>query len=597
MAMDGATASLPDAPDELTRLRQEVEFLRASIHESSSELESLRSSCRQSSQELELVRAQRQQLTEQLQDAQRNNEHLQQKLQYLLHRLYGRSSEKIDPRQLVLFKELLERLAPERPAPDASDESAAADKPKRKGHGRQRLPATLRRELRVHDLPESEKPCPCCGKVRDVISRETSEQLEYEPAQVWVVEHVRLTYGCRHCEQQATESGPQIVTAPKPLSPIEKGLAGSGLLAHIIVSKYGDHLPLYRMERILERHGVELTRQTMCGWMARCADLLQPLYRRMVQQVLGSKVIHTDDTPVDVLDRTIKRDTRTGRFWVYVGDPEHACTVFDYTPSRQRDGPMEFLKGWGKDRPVFLQADAFSGYDGIYLGQSGGSVKEAACMAHARRKFHDARMSDATASTQALAYVRLLYDVEDEARKRFEEQVAARSQGDETVAATWRHDAEARRLFSSIRYELRQARSVPRLTQFKEWLESQRAESGGSILPKSPMGQAITYALNQWDALCVYTSDGDLAIDNNAAENALRRVALGRKNWLFCGSDNGGTTAAVLFTLIATCQRHKVEPFAYLRDLLTRIAETPVSQIDQFLPERWKAARIASRTA
>ena len=575
MAMDGATAILPDAPDELTRLRQENESLRTSLH--------------QTTTENELLRSLQQQLTEQLQGAQRDNEHLQQKLQCLLQRLYGRSSEKIDPKQLVLFKELLEKLAPERPSADASDEPAATRKPRRKGHGRRRLPATLRRQTVIHDIPKHEKPCPCCSKIRDVISRETSEQLDYEPAKVWVVERVRLIYGCRHCEQQAAETGPQITIAPKPLSPIEKGLAGPGLLAHVIVSKYGDHLPLYRMERILERHGVELTRQTMCGWMAQCAALLQPLYRRMVQEVRGSKVIHTDDTPVDVLDRQLKRDTRTGRFWVYVGDPEHACTVFDYTASRQRDGPMEFLKGWGKDRPVFLQADAFSGYDGIYLGEIGGSVKEAACMAHGRRKFHDARMSDAAASTQALAYIRLLYDVEDEARKRFEDQVAARSNGDKTVAAIWRHDPEARRLFSSIRYELRQARSVPRLTQFKEWLESQRAECGGGILPKSPMGQAITYALNHWDALCVYTSDGDLAIDNNAAENALRRVALGRKNWLFCGSDNGGSTAAVLFSLIATCQRHKVEPFAYLRDVLTRIAETPLSQLDQFLPQRWKA--------
>ncbi len=585
MAMDGATASLPDAPDELTRLRQELAFLRTSLHHTSTEVEVLRASLHQTTTENDLLRSLQQQLTEQLQDAQRNNEHLQQKLQYLLHRLYGRSSEKIDPKQFVLFKELLEQLAPERPAPDANDESAPADQPQRKGHGRRRLPATLRRETQYYDIPQDEKPCPCCGKMRDVISRETSEQLEYEPARVWVQEHVRLIYGCRHCEQQAAEGGPQIITASKPLSPIEKGLAGPGLLAHVMVSKYADHLPLHRLERILERHGVELTRQTMCGWMAQCADLLRPLYDRMVQQVLESKVIHTDDTPVDVLDRQIKRDTRTGRFWVYVGDPEHACTVFAYTPSRARDGPMAFLKNWGKDRPVFLQADAFGGYDGIYAGQAGGRVTEVACWAHARRKFFDARTSDASASTQALAYIRLLYDVEDEARRQCEERVAARVNGDGAMRL---EDAESRPWRSSIRYELRQARSVSRLTQFKTWLESQRAECGGSILPKSPMGQAISYALNQWDALCVYASDGDLAIDNNAAENALRRVALGRKNWLFCGSDNGGTTAAVLFTLMATCQRHKVEPFAYLRDVLTRMAQTPLSQLDQFLPQRWK---------
>src|SRR2546426_1251983 len=355
MAMDGAVALLPDAPDELTRLRQENELLRA----------------------------ERQQLLEDRRYDARTIEHLQHKLQCLLRRLYGSSSEKLDPKQLVLFQELLEQLAPGRPAADAAESISSPEKPKRKGHGRKRR-GELRRETKIHDLPEQEKSCPCCGTMRHVIGRQTSEQLDYEPAKVWMVEHVRLTYACPHCEKQAAEGGSQITTASKPLSPIEKGLAAPGLLAHVILSKYGDHLPLYRMERILERHGVEISRKTMAGWMAQCADLLRPLHQRMVQRVLGSKVIHTDDTPVDVLDRQIKRTTRTGRFWVYVGDAEHACTVFDYTPSRARDGPMGFLRGWGKDRTVYLQADAFGGYDVIYAGQAGGAVKEVACMAHGR---------------------------------------------------------------------------------------------------------------------------------------------------------------------------------------------------------------------
>jgi hypothetical protein len=216
-----------------------------------------------------------------------------------------------------------------------------------------------------------------------------------------------------------------------------------------------------------------------------------------------------------------------------------------------------------------MQADAFGGYDGIYAGEVGGQVTEVACWAHARRKFYEARTSDTAASTQALAYIRLLYDIEDSAKKSS----------------------------ASERQCLRQDRAVPRLQQFKTWLQSQQAERGGPVLPKSPMGQAITYALNQWEALCVYTTDGDLAIDNNAAENALRRVAIGRKNWLFCGSDHGGHTAAILFSLIATCKRHKVEPFAYLRDVLTRIAATPMSQLDQFLPDRWQAARLTTVAA
>jgi hypothetical protein len=279
---------------------------------------------------------------------------------------------------------------------------------------------------------------------------------------------------------------------------------------------------------------------------------------------------------VDVLDRNLDR-TRTGRFWVYLGDPAHPYTVFTYTASRSRDGPMQFLQGWGRDRRVYLQADAFGGYDVIYAGEAGGRVTEVACWAHARRKFYEARTSDLAASTQALAYIRLLYDVEDQAREQLEEQEST---------------ADCRTL-PAIRQALRQGHAVPRLEQFKTWLLSQQVEHGGHVLPKSPMGQAITYALNQWEALSVYAADGRLAIDNNAAENALRRVAIGRKNWLFCGSDHGGHTAAILFSLIATCQRHKVEPFAYLRDVLTRIAATPISQLDQLLPDRWQAAQAA----
>jgi hypothetical protein len=281
----------------------------------------------------------------------------------------------------------------------------------------------------------------------------------------------------------------------------------------------------------------------------------------MIEELLASKVIHTDDTPVDVLDRSLDK-TRIGRFWVYVGDAAHPYTVFDYTPSRSRDGPMAFLKDWGRDVGRYLQADAFGGYDGIYAGKAGGLVTEVACWAHARRYFFDAQGTDIKGSTQAIAYIRLLNDVEKDAKD----------------------------LPSAERARIRQERAAPILVQFRAWLLSQQPVNGGSVLPKSPMGEAITYALNQWTALCVYLLDGDLAIDNNAAENTLRRIAIGRKNWLFCGSDNGGTTAAIMFSLIASCQRHKVDPFAYLKDVLTRIAATPVSQLRDLLPDRWKAA-------
>ena len=501
------------------------------------------------------------QLLETLQRTQRENEQLQHRLDQLLRKLYGRSQEKLDPSQMLLFADLLQQLQQEadRPAETPAPASETPAPPSRsKGHGRRRLPTDLPRQTKVHDLPEAEKPCPCCGTLRTVIGQEVSEQLDFEPAKLFVVEHVRLKYACPNCEQNAAEGGPQIETAEKPLWPIEKGLAAPGLLAYVMVSKYGDHLPLHRLEQILQRHDIEIARSTLCDWAAQAAEALKPLYDLMVREVLASKVMHTDDTPVNVLDRN-RNETRTGRFWVYLGDRNHPQTVFAYTPSRSRDGPLNFLRDWGKEEKRYLQADAFGGYDGIYAGQAGGHVTEVACWSHARRKFYEARNTDLAVSTQVLAYIRLLYDVENQTRE----------------------------LSSLERARLRQEQALPILTKFKQWLNTQQAEHGGTVLPKSPLGQAITYAFNQWDALGIYTTDGDLAIDNNAAENALRRVALGRKNWLFCGSDKGGQTAAILFSLIATCQRHQVNPFTYLRDVLTRIAAHPMPRLAELLPNRW----------
>jgi len=532
---DGST-TLPSASDELEQLRRENQLLRA----------------------------RQQQLTEALAEQTRQREKLEYQFQLLLRRFTGRSSEKLDKNQLALFEKLLEELAPTMSTESAIAPMAPGASVQGAAHGRRKIPANLPREQVIHDLPEEEKPCPCCGKMRCVIGKQVHEKLKWVPAKVTVIEHVRLTYACRHCEQAATPSGPQIVTADQPLSPIEKGLAEPSLLAQVIVSKYSDHLPLHRLERILERHGIDIARSTMCDWMRDCAVLLKPLYALMVKEVLQSKVIHTDDTSVQVLDKNLPQ-TRTGRFWVYLGDQDHPYAVFDHTATRERDGPMKFLNGWGRDRKVYLQADAYGGYDGIYLGQAGskiGNVIEVACLAHCRRKFYDAQGSDSATATQALAYIRLLYDVEDQAKEMTPPERAA----------------------------LRQELAVPRLKEFRAWLESRQAAHGGPVLPKSPMGQAITYAFNQWDALCVYTTDGDLDIDNNAAERALRRIAVGRSNWTFLGSENGGHTAAILYSFIATCQRHRINVFDYLCDVLTRIAAHPMNRLAELLPNRWQPA-------
>jgi transposase len=473
----------------------------------------------------------------------------QQRIDELTRRLYGRKSERVTATPVV---ELTPPVTPPPPAPDAAASRA--------GHGRRPLPDHLPRERHEHDLSEAEKACPGCGGVRVRIGAEMSEQLDYRPASLFVVEHVRPTYACPCCSRAAdpVDGGPStITTAALPSQPIAKGLPGPGLLAHVIVSKFADHLPLYRLERIFERQGVSLARATLCDWLARAADLLSPLYGLLCEQVRRSAVLHTDDTPVPVQDATRDR-TRQGRIWVYLGDENYPYTVFDYTPSRRRDGPAEFLKGY----TGYLQADAFGGYDGIYAG---GQVHEVGCWAHARRKFYEARTSDPERAHEALARIRLLYDVEDRAKK----------------------------LTVPERQALRQAESVPILTALCQWLREQQL----LVLPKSPLAGAIGYALNQWPALLRYTQAGTLAIDNNAAERALRGIAIGRKNWMFFGSDGGGTTAATLLSVLASCQRHEIDPFVYLRDVLSQIRGRPPEQLREWWPDVWKQSQANAAKA
>ncbi len=332
-----------------------------------------------------------------------------------------------------------------------------------------------------------------------------------------------------------------VIVAPKPAMPIAKGLPGPGLLAHLIVSKYTDHMPLHRLQRVYERQGYFLHRSTLCDWLGACADLLRPLYDLMVSVVLQSRALHTDDTTVK-MQEPVTHLLSTARLWVYLGDVTHPYNVFDFTLNHKRDGPQQFLA----DYQGYLHADAFSGYDGLYLPEprtAAARIVEVACNAHARRKFYEPRDSDALRSHQALAYYRQPYELE-RAAKDFS-------------------DAQRR--------QMRQDLAVPILEQFHDWLEAQRPE----VLPKSPMAEALGYALNNWAALVRYTEGGFLAIDNNAAEREMKRVAVGRKNWLFVGSPRGGQTAAVLISFTSTCQRLGVEPWAYLQDVLTRLPTTP----------------------
>jgi transposase len=501
---------------------------------------------------------------------QRRLEQQQHEIARLLRRLCGPRQERIDPDQLLLFDAgELAALAAELDAADrevaehGDEADASGDEPsspsrRRRGHGRNPLPEHLPRERVVHELPEAERACPCCGGLRHVIGEETSEQLEYVPASLKVLVHVRPKYACRSCEEH-------VAIAAKPPQPIDRGLPGPGLLAWVALAKHGDHLPLYRQEDVLARHGVTIRRSTLCDWIAAAAELATPLHERMCELVRRSRVIHTDDTSVPLLDPLLGR-ARQARFWAYVGDDAHPYSVYDFTDDRGRDGPARFLEGF----EGYLQADAYGGYDGLYADPRR-RIVEVACWAHCRRYWWEARTTDVRRGHEALAFVARLYEVERHARER----------------------SPAERL------ALRRAHALPVLASFRTWLDAEQPH----VLPKSPIGAAFRYTLNQWEALGRYCEDGDLAIDNNVSERTVKPAALGRKNWLFVASETGGRRAAVLFGLVASAKRNGVEPYAWLRDLFTRLPllaadrnpgsttdESPTgtpNPLDDLLPDRW----------
>lgn len=468
-------------------------------------------------------------------------EDLRGQLQLLLRARYGRKAESIDAGQLLLFGQ-----QPTAEPIEESVEPAAEEKVATGQHGRKKPARELPRTRIIYELAGSELCCPECGDKRSKIGEEISEQYDYVPASVRVIEHVRCKYACGKCQGN-------VETAQGAIKPIEKGLAAAGMLAYIATSKFADHLPLHRLESIFKRQGATISRSTMCDWLSSTVSLLEPLYERMKARVLDSRIVWTDDTPVNMQDREHERNMREARIWVYIGDEKNPFTVFDFTPSRKRDGPKNFLG----DFAGYLQADAFAGYDCIYAG---GNVREVACMAHARRKFYDAQTSSKRSSLEAQSLIQSLYAIE----KR---------------AALLSHDERRR---------VRQVEAKPVLDKFRAWLQEQRLYS----LPKSPIGKAVGYALNNWTALCEYLTDGELTIDNNRSERAIRGIAIGRKNWLFAGSQDGGHNAAVLSSFIATCKQHKVNPQEYLRDVLTRLGRSEMVDLDRLLPGTWTPATL-----
>jgi transposase len=462
---------------------------------------------------------------------------------------YGPRADRLtqlaDVNQLLLeFAAELEKR-PVNPA-DAADVPAEEIKTiRRVRRGRRNLAAFdhLPVTRKVHDLSDDEKPCPCCGNVREKIGQETSWQIEYVPARFERLEHVRIKYACKHCEQNA--ENPNIALAEKPLQPIDKGMAGPGLLAYVVTSKYADYLPLYRLQNIFERNGFEIDRATQSVWCGDVAEIVKPLYDLMVRRVLSSHVVCTDDTVMPML---APEKARQARMWVYVGDAANPYHVFDFTLSRSRDGPMKFLG----DYKQTLLADAYGGYDGVVVGNE---ITRAGCWAHARRKFVDAEKTQPQIAAEAVATIKRLYAIEERAKT----------------------------LDVPDRLTLRQKESAPILSAMKEKLLRWKDQ----LLPRHPMAQAAAYALNQWTELNVFAGDGAVPIDNNASEREMKRIVLNRKNSLFVGNERGGETAGVLSSLTSTCRRHGVNPQLYLTQLLTNLPATPIRQLANWLPDQW----------
>jgi transposase len=489
--------------------------------------------------------------------AQLDREHTERsKVETLLRELLdakrNRKSEQLSVDQLALFAAAWQkRQTPTEGAdttvsgdddkPDATP-GGDRDNPKKKT-GRQPLPRNLKRERIVHDLAETEKHCSVCQQDLRPIGEESSERYEYIPAQLLVVEDVCKKYAC-DCT---------VKTATKPPQPIEKSTAGASLLAQVIVGKMVDHLPLHRQEKIFERHGVDISRKTMGGWVEQCADLLNPLYQSMKEVLFQSKVIGTDDTGVKVLDKKLPF-ARTGRIWPYCGDKDHPVILYDYTPTRERAGPEQFLEGYRG----YLQADAYGGYDAFFKDPARGLI-EVGCWTHARRYYHKALESDQPHMGPALLLIGQLYQVEKQARP----------------------------LAADDRLELRQLQSLPILEKLHAYLLDMELE----LLPKSPGGRAVRYTLKNWTALTRYCDDGDLEIDNNATERTIRSVAVGRNNWVFFGSDHGGHIAAVLRSFTASCQRAGIDPYVWFKDVLSRIPVHTITRIAELLPHNWAPAQ------
>jgi transposase len=483
-------------------------------------------------------------------------------------RLRAENAALKDKLDAALQRRLGRRCERRRPRPPPGE---AKPPPRRAPHGRATLPEHLERREVVHDLSEAERLCPCCGQPRVCIGTQTAEQLDMEPTRFYVRRTIRKTYACQHCDPEVVPAEQRLQTAgPEQVGPLAKGLCGPGLLAHVITAKFADHTPLHRLAGQLARSGVAVARSTLGDWLAGAADLLGPLYDLMHRRLLRSRVLHGDDTSVRLRVVGAER-TSKAHLWVYIGDADYPHVVFDFTADHTAAGPQRFLAGYRG----YLQADALAQYEGLYGADK---VLHVCCWAHARRKFVAAAEGGDDRADTALELIRRLYAVE-----RTLPPLLPRA--DDPAAQDQRAQREEQRR------ALRQLQAGPILGELKTWLDGQRPQA----LPKSALGQAVGYALNNWAALRRYLEQGYLGIDNNLSERTLRAIALGRNNWGVIGSESGGRTAAILYSLVGTCKHLGVDPFGYLREALPglfALGEKPsTEQLAGWLPERWQLRR------
>lgn len=509
-----------------------------------------------------------------LEAEQAETKRLRERLQLYLQKRFGPSSEKWDRDQFQIFNEAEDLADPtldeaEEPESESEDAAApeaegkAAPKPRRP-RGRRPLPEWLPRRDVIHDLSPEEKICPHDGEELKRIGEVVSEQLEYVPAKIQVIRNVRIQYACPGCEEC-------VRLAPLPAQPIPKSMASVGLLVQIAVSKYCDSLPLYRQARIFERIGIDLSRTTMANWMIRVGELVQPVINLLRDEMLATDHLQCDETRCQVLKEAGRAAETQSYFWAQrTGSYEQPIVLFDYDPSRGSQVPKRLLEGF----EGYLQVDGYSGYDAVIAENPG--IIRVGCMAHARRKFDEALKAQTggkksakekrgkTKAHQGLAFTQKLYRIEKRVRGESPE----------------------------VRKAAREAEAVPILVEMKAWLDAAKEQ----VPPRSLTGQAIAYALGQWDSLCRYVEDGRLEIDNNRIENTIRPFVLGRKNWLFSDTVRGAEASANLYSLIETAKANGLELYPYLCHLLTELPKaTTVDEIEALLPTRWRPAVLSPR--